>query len=377
MCRRLLAYLAAAVLVLGLAAPAYAREAVPGPCEEGRFPTGALWKICVPAAGWNQQLLVYAHGYVPDIPGRSELGFYDVLPDGTKLSTLVQRVGFAYATTSYRQNGLAILEGVEDVRDVVRLFRERVGEPTRTYATGGSEGGLVAALLAERSPELFTGALAACGPIGSFRFQINYFVDFRVVFDHFFPGVFAGSPVDIPRREITAWLDGSLPAQVRYRLEQQPSRALELMKVSRAPHDPERFETVTSTALSILAYNVLATNDARAKLGGNPFDNRSRWYSGSSNDVRLNRWVRRFAADPAAIEALRQYETSGRLSIPLVTMHTTGDDTVPFTHEVLYSFKLRPNDRGSFIPLPILRYGHCNFTVPELLTAFAVLFAQP
>jgi pimeloyl-ACP methyl ester carboxylesterase len=375
--RRALAYLVASLAAVGLAAPAHAQAAVPGPCEEGQFATGALWKICVPAAGWNHQLLVYAHGYVPNIPGLSELGFYDVLPDGTELGTLVQRLGFAYATTSYRQNGLAILEGVEDVRDVVRLFREHVGEPARTYATGGSEGGLVATLLAERSPELFTGALAACGPIGSFRFQINYFVDFRVLFDYFFPGVFTGSPIDIPTREITAWLNGSLPAQVRDRLERQPVRALELMKVSRAPHDPDNFETVTSTALSVLAYNLLATNDAREKLGGNPFDNRSRWYSGSSNDARLNRRVRRFAADPAPIEALRQYETSGRLSIPLVTMHTTGDDTVPFTHEVLYSFKLRPTNRGAFVPLPILRYGHCDFTVPEVLTAFAVLLAQP
>ncbi|MPZ20965.1 MAG: hypothetical protein GEV06_24140 [Luteitalea sp.] len=374
---KVLAYLAACLVVVGLAAPAHAQEAVPGPCEEGRFETGALWKICVPAAGWNQQLLVYAHGYVPNLPGLSELGFYDVLPDGTELSTLVQRVGFAYATTSYRQNGLAILEGVEDVRDLVRLFHQRVGEPRRTYATGGSEGGLVATLLAERSPELFTGALAACGPIGGFRFQINYFVDFRALFDYFFPGVLVGSPIDIPAGEITAWLDGSLPAQVRARLEQGPARALELMKVSRAPHDPDNFETVTSTALSVLAYNVLATNDARAKLGGNPFDNRARWYSGSSNDARLNRGVRRFAADPAAIEALRQYETSGRLSIPLVTMHTTGDDTVPFTHEVLYSFKLQLADRGAFIPLPTLRYGHCDFTVPEVLTAFAVLLAHP
>ncbi|MGH9162659.1 MAG: hypothetical protein ACRD2X_22045, partial [Vicinamibacteraceae bacterium] len=120
-----------------------------------------------------------------------------------------------------------------------------------------------------------------------------------------------------------------------------------------------------------------ATNEARAKLGGNPFDNRARWYSGSSNDVRLNRLVRRFAADPAAIQALRQYETSGRLSIPLVTMHTTGDDTVPFTHEVLYSAKLRLTGRGAFIPLPTLRYGHCDFTLPEVLTAFAILVAHP
>ncbi|MPY89805.1 MAG: prolyl oligopeptidase family serine peptidase [Luteitalea sp.] len=361
---------------LGLASPARAQEtAVPGTCDEGQFSTGALWKICVPAAGWNHQLLVFAHGYVPNIPG-VELGFYDVLPDGTELSTLVQRVGFAYATTSYRQNGLAILEGLDDIRDLVELFRERAGQPTRTYATGGSEGGLVTALLAERSPDLFTGALAACGPIGSFRFQINYFVDFRVLFDYFFPGVFTGSPIDISVQEIRDWINGSLPARIRRRLLRDREHAIELMRTSRAPHDPADFETVVSTALSILEYNVLATNDARAKLGGNPFGNRSRWYSGSSDDLQLNVAVRRFAANPAAIEALHQYDTSGDLRIPLIALHTTGDETVPFTHEGLYSLKERPSGRGRFVLLPIRRYGHCNFTVPEILAAFGVLLAQ-
>jgi hypothetical protein len=38
-----------------------------------------------------------------------------------------------------------------------------------------------------------------------------------------------------------------------------------------------------------LWYNVFATNDARARLGGgNPYDNRQRLYVGSANDLLLN-----------------------------------------------------------------------------------------
>ena len=92
-----------------------------------------------------------------------------------------------------------ILDGVDDVpraRGGVSTAHPRTTD--RTHVAGVSEGGLVATLLAERSPELFSSALAACGPIGSFRQQINYLGDFRVLFDYYFPGVLPGSAVTMP-----------------------------------------------------------------------------------------------------------------------------------------------------------------------------------
>ena len=44
------------------AAPARA-QAIPG-CETAVLPHGALSLICVPPAGWNGQLVVFAHGDV-------------------------------------------------------------------------------------------------------------------------------------------------------------------------------------------------------------------------------------------------------------------------------------------------------------------------
>jgi hypothetical protein len=77
-----------------------------------------------------------------------------------------------------------------------------------------------------------------------------------------------------------------------------------------------------------------------------------------------------FAASPVARAAVRNYETSGDLSIPMVTLHTTADDVIPFGHEVIYALKLNPADRVNFTPLPIFRYGHCNFTGAEIGAAF-------
>jgi pimeloyl-ACP methyl ester carboxylesterase len=369
--RKLLRLWVVALIVL----PAGARaQAIPGECTRGLLPSKALSLICVPALGWNGQLVVYAHGYVaPGLP----LDFYQLTtPDGTPIPPLVQSLGFAFATTSYRQNGLAILEGAADVRELVAAFSASHPAPTRVHVAGISEGGLVATLLAERSPNTFSSAVAACAPIGNFRLQVNYIGDFRVLFDYFFPGLIPGSAIAIPPEVIALWQSLYVPT-IGAALQAHPPRALELMRVSHAAYDPADFTTVVRTAINILTYNIISTNDASLKLGGNPYGNRFTWYFGSSNDLRLNLSVRRFAAAPQALRALEPYETNGDLRIPLVTLHTTADETVPFAHELLYLPKVDGSERGRFVPIPINRYGHCAFTANELLGSFVLAATLP
>jgi pimeloyl-ACP methyl ester carboxylesterase len=372
--RRILvaALLAAAVLVPGTAS---AQPSIPPGCTPG-VQGKALTLICIPPV-WNGELVVFAPGYVPV---NQPLGFYYLaLPDGTSLPALVMGLGYAFATTSYSQNGLAILEGVDDIRALLAAFPS----PVRTHVAGVSEGGLVATLLAERWPELFASAFAACGPIGSFRAQLDAIGDFRVLFDYFFPGVIPGSPVSIPGTPIRipqAVIDnwqGVFVPRILLELALNRGRAAELIKVSRAAVDPADPTSVGKTVINLLTYNVLGANDAAGKLGGNPFGNRFRFYFGSSNDLRLNLQVQRFTASPVARAALDQYETNGNLSIPLVTLHTTRDDVVPFWHELLYLPKVDLSDRGRFLPIPVARYGHCNFTANEVVTAFGLAVRQP
>jgi len=363
----------ALLLVCVLPARAQA-QAIPGPCVQGFLPHGAMSLICVPSLGWNGDLVVYAHGYVN--PGQP-LDFYNLdLPDGTNIPGLIQSLGYAFATTSYRQNGLAVPEGVDDVLELVAEFPAVAGrDPTHTWLTGVSEGGLVTVLAAERAPETFTGAYATCGPIGNFRSEVNYLGDFRVLFDYFFPGVLPGSPIDIPESLIAQW-DSYVPVLTAL-LASHPATTLKLLKTAKAPYDRNDPATAVKTAIDILTYNVLRTNDAVAKLGGNPFDNRRRWYWGSGEDLRLNLLVQRFRADPEALAAMQAYTTSGDLRIPLVTLHTTGDPLVPFGHELIYLAKVRPSERGQFWPFPVFRYGHCNFTTTEVLAGLGLLVRLP
>jgi hypothetical protein len=62
----------------------------------------------------------------------------------------------------------------------------------------------------------------------------------------------------------------------------------------------------------------------------------------------------------------------------MVSLHTVADGVVPAWHELLYLAKVDPVPaRGKFLPFPILRYGHCNFTAAEVAGALAVAVRQP
>jgi hypothetical protein len=360
------------VLTIALLVPAAvgAQTAIPGPCVDADLPHGARSRICVPLAGWNQQLVVFAHGYVdPTLPK----GFYQLDFAGVNLPTLIQGQGFAFATTTYRQNGLAILEGADDIRNLVAAFTMQRGEPQKTIIVGASEGGLVAALLLEEPQNEFSSGLAVCAPVGSFRAQVNYVGDFRVLFDYFFPGVIPGTVVDIPDDVRMNWFKpGGYRDRVLFELSSNPGRAIELMRTSRAAYDPANLATIGPTTVNVLGYNVFGAIDAQDKLGGNPYGNQLRWYFGSSNDLRLNLRVQRYAASPVAVASMTKYETTGRLTRPMVTLHTRADDLVPFWHEPLYLTKVLLTGSSGLLPLPVDRYGHCNFTINELLTGFAL-----
>jgi pimeloyl-ACP methyl ester carboxylesterase len=326
--------------------------------------------ICIPPI-WNHDLVVYAHGYVAY---NEPLDFQHLtLPDGTYLPNVIMGLGFAFATTSYRENGLAILTGLEDIRQLTEYFPTFAHrQADHVYLAGPSEGGAVTTLGIERYPALFSGGLAACGPIGDFRGQVSYLGDYRVLFDYFFPGVLPPSPISIPQEVIDNW-DSYYEGAVSAAVAGNPDAAKQLIRTSKAAIDPAQPSTLITTTVNALWYNVYATNDAAAKLGGNPYGNPWQWYWGSQNDRQLNRNVQRFVADQAALDALKAYQTSGNLTEPLVTLHTTADEVVPFWHELVYLAKASKYDASQLTPIPIRRYGHCNFTTAEALAAFGLL----
>ena len=342
-------------------------------CADGVLEHGALYRICFPAT-WNGDLVLYAHGYVP---AHQDIALPEDIIGGQSISGTVTGLGYAFATTSYRANGLVAPEATEDLVEleatVRRLYRP---DPGRSVIVGFSEGGLVATLAAERYPELFDGALAGCGPIGDFHAQLNYIGDFRVVFDYLFPGVIPGNAVDVPETVRSRWDELYVPAIV-VALAANFGNASELIRVTGAPVAGNDLRSIAETTVGILWYDVFGIADARARLGGQPFDNSSRLYRGSSNDAALNRGVQRHTADPVALASLARFQTSGNLRVPITTIHTTGDPIVPFNQSELYGEKVgRAGTPALLTHNTIERYGHCAFQGVEVLSAFTTLMER-
>jgi pimeloyl-ACP methyl ester carboxylesterase len=369
-------------LVLGLAtmaacgggdsqSPGNQEEPATVGCKDGTLAaTGALYRVCFPAS-WNGDLVVYAHGYVAaDAP----LAVPDDQIEGQPIAQVVNGQGYAYAATSYRANGLVADEAVDDVAQLVDEVRRRfTPDPARTFVVGVSEGGLVAALAAERRPDLFSAALAACGPVGDFAGQIDYLGDFRVLFDYFFPDVIPGGPVTVPDTVRAQWSSVFAP-KVAAALQADDQATLELLTVSGAPHDTQDLPFAATTVLGILWYDIFALPDAKLRLGGQPYDNVGRVFQGSSDDDALNAGVVRVAADPAARAGLGAFETTGALTVPVGTLHTTGDPVVPAAQETSYAGKVSAHGAAGLLEQQTPdRYGHCTFTGLEVLQAFTAV----
>ena len=168
-----------------------APNAMTGTCVDGTQGSGAKYRICMPNVlnpQWNGDLIVYAHGYVAFY---KEVGIPEdqmSLPGSPiTIDQIVNGMGYAFATTSYYTNGLAVRPAISDLLDLVDIFIAAHGVPSTTLLAGVSEGGLITTLAVEKHPDVFDGGLAMCGPYGGFNRQISHYGDFRVIFDYFSP----------------------------------------------------------------------------------------------------------------------------------------------------------------------------------------------
>ncbi len=380
--RRALA-LCLVLLFLVPAIPASAQEDPFLGCDRGVFAeTGASWVICmperIPGLAWNGDLIIYAHGYVSPVPARPPeipLDQYALPGGSTTFPDLANGLGYAFATTSFRTNGLAVKDGVADIMDLWGEFKAQhaLKRPSQAFLFGASEGGLIVTKAIEEKPAQFDGGIAACGPIGDFGLQVDYVGDMRVLFDVFFPDALPPTAIDIPDALMDNWL--TLAPDIANAVATTPASTEQLLNVTQAAVDPADQHTVVDTVLGVLWYNVFATNDARQKMGGNPFDNASRTYSGSLDDPLLNDAVARFRADTNALASIRaHYQTTGHLKTPLVTLHNTLDPIVPYRHAMMYGAKVvEAGSSGLYHHIAVNSYGHCNFTIAEIMAAMNLI----
>jgi pimeloyl-ACP methyl ester carboxylesterase len=277
------------------------------------------------------------------------------------------------AYSSFSENGYAIKDAVQRTRQLRGIFASHFGMPEKTYLAGHSEGAIIALMLAEKNSKLFDGALPMCGLVGGGPLQVEYLLNLRVLFDYFYPGVIPGTVFEIPQ-----WLDFDahvVPA-VTLAISTNPAPAIEMVGVDQLEIQYASIPELIGSILSGLYYNIVGTEDLLGRTHGRIMvGNTNTVYMGSWDDDALNADVQRYEATPDAANYLeRWYQPSGKLAIPVVTLHTTRDGAVPFFHEAAYAGLVSAaGGSDMLLQLPVDAFGHCAFTVPEQVGAFLAL----
>jgi pimeloyl-ACP methyl ester carboxylesterase len=371
------------------AAPA-ARPVLPNAptdCSDGIQPSGAAYRICMPAV-WNGILVIYAHGYVaPNEP----IGLPEdqlSLPGAGNIADVVNFQGLAFAASSYRVNGLAVEEGISDTLELLELFTRQQGRPRKVLLTGVSEGAVVTALALERYPHLFDAGLALCGPIGDFQRQVNYLGDFRVAFDAVFSDSVSipNSAMNVDPALLDSWESVTYSTTVKPVLEagENLTRLMGLLNATGAAFVDPLTPTVTITEPTVerlLWYSVFATNDIQEKLGGQPYGNSSRVFTDVAG-LPIDGLVARYTADVTATNAISaNLETRGVLGRPFTVVHTTDDPLIPYWHATVHQSKVLANSTidpaiNPYRLVTVPAYGHCAFPATPVLLAFDELIGK-
>lgn len=325
------------------AVQAQGTRAEPTPCPEGIPATtqcslgtdsaGAFYWIAMPAT-WNKQLVVHAHGG-PDLSAPDAKGSAD---DLTRWS-IWARMGFAVVASSYHQGGVAVRSAAEDVERSRLLFTAQHGRPTRTILHGQSWGAGVAARTAElfgardaqgRVP--YDAVLLTSGVLGGASWSYDVRMDVRVVYqavcgDHpradepQYP-LWQGLPVGakLTRAQLADRVDACTgvrqPAAAR-----SAEQAQRLVTILAAVKVPER------TLIAHLNWGTWHFQDVVTKRTGgtNPFSTMGVTYAGGA---ALNAKIARYAADSIAVATLSaDADPTGRIAVPVLTMHAIDDPT--------------------------------------------------
>jgi pimeloyl-ACP methyl ester carboxylesterase len=338
----------------------------------GSTRSGALFALYRPA-DWSGDLVLYAHGYTPPTDPIH-------LPPIDDLREQLLARGFAVAYSSFSENGLAVRDGIRHTAGVEEIFASKLGRPRRIFLIGSSFGGIVAVALAERDPDHYSGLLTVSGLIGGTRGLIDYVAHVRVLFEVYYPGVLQGDLLHIPAG---LNLNQHVVGPAVQAISANPQGAGIISQLVQTPVPFASGPELVGSIVQALGTHFVELEDLLQRTGGDPFfDNSSIVYSGALPApvlADLNARVARYTATEDAQEFLeRNYEPSGRLRIPMLTLYNTRDPEVNAFNETRYAARVALRGRAGLLEQRAFdRYGHTKlFTPEEIAQAFQELVAR-
>jgi hypothetical protein len=261
---------------------------------------------------------------------------------------------------------------MDDTLALRSLFVQQHGEPSWTILHGQSMGGHVLMASLELHPGVYQAGLAECGVVtgeGEVDFLAAYtaaaefisgvgLLDLpdpatfgRTISDQFLPRMGApgaytprGAQFDSVAKYL---MGGDLPFRVEGLAERYTANL-----VPRLDSNPLRAQSPSTRAVS--------TRDVHYRVDPG---------LGLSED-ELNAGVRRLDPAPDARTGVFG-DLTGALSVPVMSIHTTGDAYVPFALEQAYRQKtLAAGTADLLVQRAIRRAGHCSFSDAEREQAF-------
>jgi len=407
--------LAGIVLAAGLVAGGLASSSVPASASSsacggsgsvstlnGTLSDGATYLIQCPAGAWNGTLYLYSHGYV--VPGAANPA-QDAGDPVTAAWMLAH--GYALAGSSYSSTGWSIAQALPDQITTLDTFDHTYGRPRTTVAWGHSLGGIITAGLLQDYPSRFDAALPMCGVLSGGVATWNTALD----------GAFAFAQLIDPSVQVTGITNPTANlagAEAAVAKAQQTAAGRARLALAAALGDTPGWFTPLSPEPGATDYAAQEANqylwftqvtfpfifafraDLEAKAGGNPSWNTGVNYASDlaksadakevkalyrsaglslGADVRTLNDSQRISADPAAVAWLtRNIVFNGDISVPVLTMHTTGDGLVVPENEQAYRTAVDRAGRGALLrQIFVARAGHCAFTPAETITAVQTL----
>jgi len=322
---------------------------------------GGRYLIEVPAS-WNGGLVLYAPG---------------VDRKNSPLTSHLLDQGYALAQSSYRTEGYRADLFVDDMRALLDLFIREVRRPRWAVIHGQSMGGHVAIASLEIYPGLYQGALIECGVIDGIGL-IDLYHAARAAAEYL-GGV---NLFDAPDRETLSrrlngqWLPrmGAPPAYT-----ERGRRFDSVLKYLTGGDRPLRLQGLPPF---YLIYVVPGTggDTQEVRRAASTLQVRYRIDPGLGvAEDELNAKVRRIAPAEGARSRIANpafAELTGRITVPVLAIHETGDGLVPWSLEQAYRRRtVAAGTAHLLVQRAVRRPGHCAFDGEEREQAFDDLVA--
>jgi pimeloyl-ACP methyl ester carboxylesterase len=299
---------------------------------------------------------MYAHGYNP------KPAAYNDKPNPMINVFLDQ--GYAVAQSGYAAGGWAIQEAVTDIENLRRYFLKKYGPVKEAYLTGHSMGAFITMTIMETNPTVYDAGMPLCGPLAAPAFfMARGAFDGLVLFNYYFPGILP-EPTKVPGdysggRDVIAKIEAALAS------DEAKASVLRAQNGNKSNKD----------LASVLAFVTYIVKEISERAGGNPFDNRNVIYNHTADDNAVNAGVKRYAADPGAVAYVRTWYTpTGRISKPMLAIHTSYDPLVPtWVPNTYQSLVDQSGSSNLFVQQYVKHDGHCTILPNEIAKGFSQL----